>query len=209
MVTLRLMTVWRETLFLSVPQLWAGVKLWTSAWGCRNEKHSPWGPFQVEYAGSLGQFWKAHAGKGKSVSRRWLGEGQLSSEPSSRLLAHHVGLAPNSPVTCYLSGRLQVHIGLFKCHSLPGLLKSLKFFFLISDRLGRFLGFLAWALGSCPLLSPSDELSARDHFIIESSCTLWCGGSPNHPCCPWQSAQETAWASDWQFESRICHLLPG
>lgn len=106
-------------------------------------------------------------------------------------------------------GRLKVRTGFFKCHSLPGLLKRLKLFFLISDHLRRFLVFLAWALGSCPLLSPSDELSAWDHFVIESSCTLWCGGSPNHLCCPWQSTQETAWASDWPFASGICHLLPG
>lgn len=48
----------KGNLVLSVLQLWAGVKHWTSAWGCRNES-SPQGPFPLEYAGSLGQFWKA------------------------------------------------------------------------------------------------------------------------------------------------------
>lgn len=188
-----------------------GVRYWALPWGYRNERHSFWDPIKTEYAGPFGPFLESRRWKGKSVSLRWLGcgEGQLSSLPSSRLLAHQVGLAPNSPVTCYLSNRLKVYIGLFKCHRLPVPQKSLKLFFLISDRLGRFLFFLSWVLGRCPLLSSSDELSAWDHFIIELPCTLWYDGSLNHLCYPWQSTQERARASDWQFESRLCRLFPG
>lgn len=71
------------------------------------------------------------------------GVGRLLSQGRAGLLARQDRLASNSPVTCYLSNRLKIYVGLCECHSLPGPQKSLKLFFPISGHLGRFLVFPA------------------------------------------------------------------